>query len=212
MIRVAISVEGYTEDEFTKLILVPYFRTKDIELTSVVVTTKRIKSGLKYKGGSINVKRIKNEVEKLLPNFDYVTTFYDYYGFQNKGSLSVELLEKKIFNLFNNKKFIPYVQKYEFETLLFSDPNYYCEHFDTIRAQKDIEKIIKCFSNIEEINNSKDTSPAKRITDLFNNYNENYDKFVDGPMIIKEIGLNKVMNRCNRFNKWIKTISNLSNI
>ena len=32
MIRVAISVEGQTEDEFCKRLLVPFFRAKDKEL------------------------------------------------------------------------------------------------------------------------------------------------------------------------------------
>ena len=40
MIRVAISVEGQTEDEFCKQILTPYFLAKGIQLIPIIVTTK----------------------------------------------------------------------------------------------------------------------------------------------------------------------------
>ncbi|MEN8221409.1 MAG: DUF4276 family protein [Pseudomonadota bacterium] len=81
MIRIAISVEGQTEDEFCKRILAPYFMNKDIDISPIIVTTKRQKCGIKHKGGCLNLNRVKSEISKLLPNFDYVTTFYDLYGF-----------------------------------------------------------------------------------------------------------------------------------
>lgn len=81
MTRVAISVEGQTEDEFCKQTLASYFRAFDVELKSIIVATKREKCGAKHKGGCINLDRIKHEIQKLLPHFDYVTTFYDLYGF-----------------------------------------------------------------------------------------------------------------------------------
>jgi hypothetical protein len=40
MIRVAISVEGQTEDEFCKQILAPYFFQKGIQLFPIIITTK----------------------------------------------------------------------------------------------------------------------------------------------------------------------------
>ena len=80
MIRVAISVEGQTEDEFCKQILSPHFLLKEILLIPIIVTTKREKCGVKHKGGCINLDRVKSEITKLLSSFDYVTTFYDLYG------------------------------------------------------------------------------------------------------------------------------------
>ena len=209
MIRVAISVEGQTEDEFCKRILAPYFFKKGIQLIPIIVTTKREKCGVKHKGGCINLDRIKSEVTKLLSSFDYVTTFYDLYGFDGVGNITADKLEEKMAELFNNKKFIPYIQKYEFETLLFSDPSYYEKYFNT-QAKLDIEKIISsCGGNIEDINNSKETAPSKRMIKLFDDYDEDFDKIFHGYSIIEEIGLNKVMEECPRFKNWIKRLSDL---
>jgi len=63
MTKVAISVEGQTEDEFCKNILCPYFQSKNIILIPIIVTTKRKKCGTKHKGGCVNLDRVKSEIE-----------------------------------------------------------------------------------------------------------------------------------------------------
>lgn len=211
MIRVAISVEGQTEDEFCKNILVPHFRDKNIALTPIIVTTSRKKCGTKNRGGCINLDRIHHEVSKLLSNFDYVTTFYDLYGFSGiETSLSVEELEKIMYDRFNNTKYIPYVQKYEFETLLFADTAYY-EKLLTPEAKEKMDTIINMHAgDIENINNSKETAPSKRIEELFIEYNETYDKVFYGYSILEEIGLSRVREKANRFNAWLEEIEALS--
>ncbi len=211
MIRVAISVEGQTEDEFCKQILAPYFRNYGIELFPIIITTKRKKCGTKYKGGCINLDRIQNELTKILPNFDYVTTFYDLYGFDIEGIYTAEELENKISKIFNNKKLIPYIQQYEFETLLFSDPSYYEEYFSNSNARIEIENIIANCGGVENINNSKETAPSKRIDKFFDKYNEQYDKVFHGASIANDIGLNIILEKCLRFKSWVESIINLTN-
>ena len=213
MIRVAISVEGQTEYEFCRQILAPYLKQRGIELTTIIVETKREKCGLKHKGGCVTLSRVKSEISKLLPSFDYVTTFYDLYGFGGVKDITADELEQKMFDLFNNRKFIPYIQKYEFETLLFSEPSYYEEYFDNVQAKIDIEKIISsCGGNIEDINNSKETAPSKRIIKFFDDYDEDFDKVFHGYSIIDDIGLDRVIEQCPRFSKWIEKIESLVTI
>ena len=212
MVRVAISVEGQTEDEFCKQILAPYLLAKGIHLTPIIVTTSRERCGVKHKGGCINLSRVKSEIKKLLPSFDFVTTFYDLYGFDNiPKETTANELEEKIQELFpNNAKLIPYIQQYEFETLLFSEPSYYADYFDNPQATVDIEKIIKsCGVNIEDINNSKETAPSKRIANFFDNYDETFEKVFHGYSIIEEIGLEKVLEKAPRFRAWVKRIEGL---
>lgn len=212
MIRIAISVEGQTEDEFCKKILCPYFLSKNIVLTPIIVTTKRKKCGIKHKGGCINLDRVQNEIKKILPTFDYVTTFYDLYGFDGiSENTTAEELEASIKSLFpDNPKLIPYIQKYEFETLLFSSPEYYEELLDT-RAKNSLEDIVSQFcGEIENINNSKETAPSKRITKIFNDSNEAYDKVFYGFMICEEIGLSQILDKAPRFRSWIERINSLS--
>jgi hypothetical protein len=211
MIRVAISVEGQTEDEFCKQVLAPYFRNFNIELVSIIITTKRKKCGTKHKGGCINLDRIQNELTKILPNFDYVTTFYDLYGFDIEDSYTAEELENKISKLFtNSRKLIPYIQKYEFETLLFSEPSYYEDYFSDCNAKTEIEDIINSCGGVENINNSRETAPSKRIDKFFDKYNEQYDKVFHGASIADDIGLNVILEKCTRFKNWINTIVNLT--
>jgi hypothetical protein len=211
MIRVAISVEGQTEDEFCKQILASHFLQKGIQLTPIIVTTKRERCGAKHKGGCISLDRIKSEITKLLSSFDYVTTFYDLYGFNGAEDITADELEQKMSKLFSNRKFIPYIQKYEFETLLFSEPSYYKEYFSNQQAQLDMETIINAFNgNIEEINNSKETAPSKRMVKFFDNYDEGFDKVFHGYSIIEEIGLEKVLEKASRFKAWIERIESLT--
>ena len=213
MIRVAISVEGQTEDEFCKQVLVPYFRDYGIELISIIVTTKRKKCGVKHKGGCINLDRIKSELTKILPNFDYVTTFYDLYGFDIEGQYTADELEIKIHEkLNNNQKLIPYIQKYEFETLLFSEASYYKDYFDDVNAKIEIESIVNSCGGVENINNSKETAPSKRIDKFFDKYDEQYDKVFHGASIADDIGLNIILNKCDRFREWVNTIKKLINL
>jgi len=210
MIRVAISVEGYTEDEFCKQTLVPYFRSHDIELTPIIIKTKTKRCGITYKGGCINLARIKNELTKILPNFDYVTTFYDLYGFDIEGIHTAEELENKISELFDgNIKLIPYIQKYEFETLLFSEPSFYEDYFDDVSAKIEIESIIASCGGVENINNSRETAPSKRIDKFFDKYDEQYDKVFHGASIADDIGLDIILEKCTRFKDWIESMKNL---
>lgn len=212
MIRLAISVEGQTEDEFCKNMLAPYFAVKGIYITPVIIQTSRRNCGIKNKGGCVNIDRVKNEVSKLLSSFDFVTTFYDLYGFNDiPKSMSADELENKIKNLFPHcRNLIPYIQKYEFETLLFSDSSYYEELLDE-KAKESFESIIDEFNGeIENINNSKETAPSKRVMKIFDDANNKFDKVYDGFMFCDDVGLEKIRAKAPRFSQWITNIEKIS--
>jgi hypothetical protein len=209
MIRVAISVEGQTEREFCQDVLVPYFINFNISISIIVITTSKDRCGKKHRGGSVNKDRIKNEVTKLLPSFDYVTTFYDFYGFKGIKDITVEELEKTLYEMISSDKFIPYIQKYEFETLLFSNYKYYAEYFENNIISDAMKSIIDQFTDIESINNSRKTAPSKRIIELFKLQDEKYDKVFYGAAITKDIGLTIIREKAKRFNMWIEKIENL---
>jgi hypothetical protein len=206
----AISVEGPTEMEFCKKVLTPFFRNHNIEMIPVTVCTSKDKCGRKTKGGSVNIDRIRNEVSKLLPSHDYVTTLYDFYGFAKRPTDNIDELEKILFDLFDNTKFIPYVQRYEFETLMFSNPEYFQECFGDEKITIEMKKIIQEFQNdIESINDSPDTAPSKRMEALFEEIGEYYDKVFYGEGIASDIGLDTIRKRAKRFNEWIEKIIGL---
>ena len=211
MIRIAISVEGHTENEFCKKVLTPFFRTHNIEMTPIIISTSKDKCGRKHKGGCINIDRIKSEIEKLLSSYDYVTTLYDFYGFSDRPTNDVNELEKIIYDFFSNRKFIPYIQKYEFETLLFSKPEYFEEYFGNDKVSKAMKKMIDEKIDIELINDAPHTAPHKRLEQLFEIENEKYDKVFHGEGIAFDIGINDIRKNAKRFNNWVEKLLNLTN-
>jgi len=210
MSRVALSVEGLTENEFCKKVLTPFFRDYSIEMTPITVTTSKDKCGRKHKGGCINLDRIKSEIQRLLPSFDYVSTFYDFYGFNDRPTDDVDELEQIMFELFNDSKFIPYIQKYEFETLLFSKPEYYIEYFGDDKISKAMQEMIDKVLDIELINDSPQTAPHKRLEKLFELQHESYDKVFHGEGIACDIGIETIRANAKRFNGWVEKIINLA--
>jgi hypothetical protein len=76
-------------------------------------------------GGPPNLDRVKQELKRLLPSFDRVTTFYDYYGFNRRAGLNWEQRRYAIHEFAPESerfRIIPYVQLHEFEALVFAEP------------------------------------------------------------------------------------------
>lgn len=196
MVRVAISVEGQTEEQFVKIVLYPHFERKNLYITPVNIN------------GNINIQRVSDELGKLAYNFDRVTTLYDFYGF--KGLMlhdTKETLEEQIKNKLQDSirsKIYPYIQMHEFEAILFSCPSKLndCLAGVNINISSWAEDVLKEHSDMpENINNSPQTAPSKRLEK-----HTNYKKTIDGPKIAKAIGLELLRQKCQGFNDWITMI------
>ena len=147
--------------------------------------------------------------------FDFATSLVDFYGFKDKGARNVEQLEaeitqdvaKRLRNSWDERKVISYVQRHEFEGLLFSEVN----GFDSILGVDEsvlgkMESIRAQFSTPEDINDSPNTAPSKRIKQLLPRYN----KRVNGPQIAQSIGLPSIRRECPRFNSWVARLESLA--
>lgn len=98
------------------------------------------------------------------------------------------------FNVFvNDRRFIPYIQLHEFETLIFSDPQMlnreYLEHDIPIENLKAMAE----GQNPELINDGSTTAPSKRIIAEI----PEYDKATAGVEVVAACTL--VMLRTNQF-------------
>ena len=201
MIRVAISVEGGTEEDFVNEVLAARLRIDGVEPYPISLN------------GDVTVERLASDMAKLFWNFDFVTSLVDFYGFRGKGNATVEELEqliyvsvaRKIGRSFNEALIYPYVQKHEFEGLLFSDVNSF-QNLDVSDETLSNLLSISCqFTTPEDINDNTDTAPSKRIEHLI----PEYDKRADGPLLALEIGLDKIRSECPRFNLWLARLENL---
>lgn len=88
---------------------------------------------------------------------------------------------------------------HEFEALLFSD----CESFAEGIGQKELgdefQKVRDQFSTPEEINDSPQTAPSKRVEKLVSGYQKPFL----GNLAALEIGLNRMRTEGPRFGLWV---------
>jgi hypothetical protein len=120
-------------------------------------------------------------------------------------------------NNFRRELFIPYVQMYEFEALLFSDVaqmagelcvvNGHSDEGSRSRLRSNLQEILEAAGSAEEINDSAITAPSKRILGLA----PGYRKAISGPIILQRIGITQVRQRCLHFNQWLTNLESIGN-
>jgi hypothetical protein len=226
MIRVIIVCEGLTERDFIIKVIKPYLSELGIYVQNPLLG----KPG--KKGGDVRWSRVKSDIINYLKSDKsaYCTTFLDFYGMNSDIPGRIESAEKD-----NHKekkqvvenailyaieeevgdglirRFKPYIQMYEIESLLFSD----IEKMSSYLGDGDCkieQEILSEFGNIlkiktpEEINDSRDTAPSKRIKKIIPNYN----KVINGIKLAEDIGLQRIREKCTLFSTWMKWLEGLS--
>ena len=211
MIRLAIVVEGRTEEEFVNTVLVDYLRGRGVEPTPILVGVGRSAS----KGGNVSIQRLVRDMVKLFYSFDALSTLVDFYGFRGGESLSIEELEKKIGNTLKSQlaahwredKVLPYVQRHEFEGLLFSDVDAFANSINaTADAVDRLRQIRSGFATPEDINDNANTAPSKRIKEQISGY----QKVRDGSLVAQATSINRMLAECPRFRNWVQTLESLA--
>ncbi len=217
MRRIIIICEGQTEQSFCKCVLQPNFTSRSIQLQTP--TTKR--NG----GGIVNWDALKNQIRKHLleDTTAIVTTLIDYYGiykhhkfpgweaaqrFSNVSDAVDSIQNEMKLDLDSSirDRFIPYIQLYEFEALLFCDVNVFLAYFEKndFSDYLYLEETIRTNPNPETINNNVSTAPSKRLQKII----KGYDKAIFGSLIAEEISLHVIRAKCLRFNSWLSQLEN----
>jgi len=205
--RLAVTVEGGTEEEFVKRVLADHLRTAGVEPTPILLGRARSRFG----GGNVSVERLVSEMVELSRSFDAVTSFVDFYGFRRKGEQSAEDLEnildqrlrQRMGNRWHPSRVIPYVQRHEFESLLFSNVDAFGHVLGASSGAVDDLRAIRAeFSTPEDINDSTQTCPSRRIERCL----PAYSKRRDGPRVAEDIGLATMCSECPRFRDWLTSL------
>lgn len=220
MKRVHIICEGQTEESFVRELLAPHLARFAVVACAALVG----KPG--HKGGHVTTERMTTDIRlRLLGDRDaYCTTFFDFYGlhpefagkadaltkttFTDKAQCVEEALSWHLQTLIGGdalRRFIPYIQMYEFEGLLFSNPEKLAKGLYASALTKPLSTIRSGFATPEEINNSRETAPSKRILKLL----PNYDKVHAGSLAALEIGLDDMRRECRRFDDWVSRLEKL---
>ena len=69
----------------------------------------------------------------------------------------------------------------------------------------DLTSVRLGFDTPEDINDSRETAPSKRIGRLI----EDYRKRLHGPMLADHIGLERMRKECPRFDRWLGRLESL---
>ena len=214
MTRLLIICEGKTEGEFVERLLTHHLLTFGIDVDATLLTN----GPKQQRGGNVSVPRLAKHIRNEYHNRHYrhfITTLVDYYGFKDVNGRSKAQLEQTILNEaqtlitrnFETYRVRPYVQMYEFEALLFSDISRFERLGDSWnnKSQKRLQRICDDFKTPEDINNSAQTAPSKRLDAIF----PGYRKRADGPLIAEDIGLDTIRGKCPLFDQWIGELEKL---
>ena len=210
MKRLVFIVEGDTEIILVEKLIVPYLVSKGFTnpMHAQTITTNRKQY---KKGGVSSYGLFENEVRNTLAQGNViVTTLIDFFKLPTDfpsytpDSRRIHEIESAILSNFgDHPDFIPYIQRHELEALMFSSMSGFQLVIDDLGKLEKIEKIVNDFANPEDINNSPQTAPSKRLEQIFN-----YDKKFDGEMIFEMIGIDSIIAKCPRFREWIVRIEN----
>lgn len=220
MTRIHVICEGQTEEMFINEVLSEFFRPKDIYLLPALIGNPG------HKGGNFKFDRLFSDVQTRLlgDTTSFCTTLFDFYrlpeefpgkaeakdcvGMAKKADCLQNALIKQLRKKLEEeplRRFIPYVQMYEFEALLFSDPAGLARGIDQLDLATALQKVRSAFITPEEINNSPTTAPSKRIEKLY----PAYEKPIHGSLSAIEIGLKTIRRECHRFDAWLSCLEGL---
>lgn len=224
MKRLHITAEGQTEESFVNRTLKPHLAKFGVYSDVRCVLTGRQKNKV-FRGGMTSYCKAKNDILKWLReeqnNRDVAfTTMFDYYALPNDFPghskaqefqdpyKKVAFIEAEMEHDIADRRFIPYIQLHEFETLLFTNPQKFeIEFFDDIDGINFLKDIASEFKNPELINQGIETAPSKRIISIYPRYKDN--KSTIGSMIAHEIGIDALKNTCKHFREWITKLEQL---
>ena len=139
MIRLHVTAEGQTEQEFVKTVLTPHLANCEVYADArCVLTSKDKRSCKEYRGGLIGYQKAKNDILAWMKEDKNAecrfTTMFDLYalpddfpGYDEAGKQAnpyrqVQLLEDALAEDIGDLRFVPYIQLHEFETLVLADP------------------------------------------------------------------------------------------
>jgi len=215
--------EGQTEESFARDVLSP--RLWDRQM---FIYPRLIRTSAHGRGGALNWNRVRLFLRNTLRERadTYVTTFFDLYrldggfpGWQQAHALGNPLeratqIERDFHTAVvaeagcRPDRFIPHIQPYEFEALVFSNVDVlgqvesrWVVHLESLR------EVRLTAESPEHINDGQTTHPSARLRSSLRH--PTYQKVLHGVAITKEIGVAQIRQECAHFGAWLTRIENL---
>lgn len=225
MSRLLIHVEGETEETFVNEVLASHlyeFGYTKVSARLLGNARQRDRRG-GIRAWSAVRKDILNHLKEDANSLS--TTMVDYYALPQTGerawpgradALQLVFAEKaasvenalladvcnEMGDDFDPNRFVPYVIMHEFEGLLFSDATRFGQGIGMPELSPKFQAIRDQYATPEEINDSPQTAPSKRILNLV----PGYEKPLMGTLAILEIGLDAIRQECPLFRGWMERL------
>ena len=221
MIEVIVVGEGQTEETFVRDVLAPVLTERDISLQPRLIATSK-----EAVGGALTRHRVLRYLRHTLRERadTYVTTLFDLYGlhadFPGATAASNEndpvrrcnaiesAFAEAVIEISERRadRFIPHIQPYEFEALLFSDVSCFAKvRSDWSRFIDELQQVRGNANGPEYINDGPNTHPSARLKNL----QPSYDKVLHGSGVAKCIGIHRIRSECRHFDAWVQKLEAL---
>lgn len=214
--RINILVEGQTEESFVRTLLAPHLNNFQVWMKPRIIQTSK-----GHKGGVASYGKLKHQVRKwcLDDPTARVTTLFDVYGLpadfpgitdwnaDQAPQPQVAALEANMLADIGQANLIPYLQLHEYEALLFSDLNAFGYAGVPPKAIANWQTQLAQFAGPEDVNNSPQTAPSKRLIKHWPSYTHAKPHY--GVLIAQKIGLPAIRAACPRFDAWVTSLENL---
>ena len=229
MIRLYFYVDGETEQQYAHLCLTPHLAAFGVFVGGPILTASGTKHGRTYRGGGRSYEAMRRDLGRLLalhkgPDVRF-TTMFDLYalrgGFPGRAAaeatshdpyVRVKHLEDEFARDVGDPRLVPHISLYEFETILFADPEVFRYEFD--RPDREIAALRKILEPVGErpefIDDGPTTAPSKRIESVFPGFED--QKVTLGVEPARAIPLATVRAKCPHFHDWLATLEALGSL
>ena len=215
-VRLNFIVEGITERRFVNDVLAPHLANHAVWASARAVQTGQARGRI-YSGGLRSYAKAKRDILRWMrrdQNSDArFTTMFDLYALptdfpgyeaarrERDPYARVCVLEEALREDIGDRRFVPYLQLHEFESLLFADPRKLATQFQDRSAG--IRRLAQLAEeqDPELINDGHETAPSKRIIKEIPEYYRT--KASSGPLVAGRIGIPALLSKCRHFAEWI---------
>lgn len=216
VVPVIVVGEGQTEEAFVKSVLTPLLGATGVFLYPW------------HMGGALTWSGISSRLRDALLDWSdaYVTTFFDLYGLRRDFPGLTEAqgvrdplrraaaLERSLHQAVVNsvgcrpERFIPHIQPYEFEALLFSDVDAFGEEQPEWQPHlRSLWEARRQAASPEHINDGAETHPSALLVATLR---PRYEKVIHGPSVVARIGIDRLRQECAHFGAWLSRIEALT--
>jgi hypothetical protein len=213
--RLHLLIEGQTELTVANELLIDHlYRIGWSTVTVSVVRTQT--SSITHRGGVSSWLKIHKEIKELLgqSTLTALTTLFDFYGFpvdapgmsDRPGGSPTAQVEHAIARIVADQRFIPHLVLHELESWVFAA----AEELGDLRGEPDLAKQLQAdcaaAGGPELVNGDPTTAPSKRLM----RYCPGYQKVIEGPLAIADLGVERLKGQCPHFAAWLDKLEDFA--